>query len=328
MDCAPPPHPSLPPVKRQKTETNAFISFGETMIRFQPIDKEPVSSVSRFMPQSFLRSLGGDELNVSVALALLGTKTRWVSVLPKGPMGDIVTDNCEHYGIEFAGTRVEGDIGTFTVLPEAKTVHYQRRHSAFALHDPKALMWPGLLNGDLGKPWLHATGITPLISMAARQSWDAHLTHACSEGIPISLDLNHRKQLGTLSELWAMVDVHVANLELIILSIDQLVGLAALLSLTVSIGFDSGDAACLTAMAALHRLWRCKRVALCRKVRDASGKQRRWSLLSAAKTDASGTTHFLDLSTSDTPVLRPHAPAPGSHHAPVPISSQTHLAPP
>ena len=53
----------------------------------------------------------------------------------------------------------------------------ERRHSVFALHDPAALRWPALLDAG-GQPWLHVTGITPLISAAARQSWDAALRQA------------------------------------------------------------------------------------------------------------------------------------------------------
>ena len=56
--------------------------------------------------------------------------------------------------------RIEGELGIFTVLPEAKAVHYQRRHSAFALHDPASLDWSKLL-AAAGRPWLHITGITP-----------------------------------------------------------------------------------------------------------------------------------------------------------------------
>jgi len=117
-----------------------FVTMGETMIRFQPMDTgRPPDTPTRHLPQPFLRSLGGDELNVAVALSLLGVTTRWISVLPLGPMGDVVAESCKHHGVEFAGARVEGEIGTFTVLPEEKMVHYQRRQSAFALHDPNAL---------------------------------------------------------------------------------------------------------------------------------------------------------------------------------------------
>lgn len=190
-------------VRHENRTSPTFITMGEAMIRFLPVDKGPVTAVSRHMPQQFLRSIGGDELNVAVALAFLGVKSRWVSVLPEGPMGDVVTDSCTHHGVEFAGTRVDGDIGTFTVLPEAKTVHYQRRQSVFALHDPDKLNWSAYLH-DGGKPWLHITGITPLISASSRQSWDAAQAAAAKANIPVSLDLNHRKQARVVASCaWA-----------------------------------------------------------------------------------------------------------------------------
>ena len=46
--------------------------------------------------------------------------------------------------------------------------------------------------------------------------------------MPATLDLNHRKQLGTLAELWECVKPHLGRLSVIVLSVDQLVGLAEL----------------------------------------------------------------------------------------------------
>jgi hypothetical protein len=33
------------------------------------------------------------------------------------------------------------EVGTFTVIPELSTVHFQRAHSAFALQDPAIFDW-------------------------------------------------------------------------------------------------------------------------------------------------------------------------------------------
>jgi sugar/nucleoside kinase (ribokinase family) len=176
-----------------------FLTMGESMLRLQPIDSGPVTSPTRHFPQPFLRSIGGDELNVAVALSLVGVPSRWISVLPTGPLGDVIIDSCVHHSVECVGPRVEGDLGLYWVLPEEKRVHYQRRNAAFARHDPSILEWTALL--DAPSPWLHLTGITPLISDAARRSWVAALTHAASQGIPISVDLNHRPQLGSLAEV-------------------------------------------------------------------------------------------------------------------------------
>ena len=226
------------PAKKAKTAASngtagILLTFGESMIRFAPLDESPPATATRAEPQPFLRSVGGDELNVAVALSKLGERTRWISVVPQGPMGDVVVESGTANGVTVAGPRpATGDVGTFTVLPEAKTVHYQRRNGAFALHDPATLDWPTLLGGlDGARPWLHMTGITPMVSPAARQSWDAAIL-AAAAGVPMSLDLNHRKQLGTLAELWAIVEPHASKFEVIILSLEQLSGLCAHLNQT------------------------------------------------------------------------------------------------
>ena len=257
-----------------------LLTMGEAMLRLAPMET-PASQTggeSRHLPQPFLRSIGGDELNVAVAMSLLGVKARWISVVPNGPMGDVLTDSCAHHGVEFAGQRVDGDVGFFTVLPEKKMVHYQRRNAVFAQHDPGSLDWPSLLSSPTAGAWVHLTGITPLISAQARHSWENALAHATASHLRVSLDLNHRKQLGTLEELWAAVRPHVGSLELLILSVEQLQGLAA-----IELG-EEGEAAgapatgdgyggdtvddyasdtpYLELMRRLHRLWGCRRLAL------------------------------------------------------------------
>jgi len=288
--------------KRPRIDGKSFITFGEAMIRFAPIDDAPPDNVTRHMPQPFLRSVGGDELNVSVALSLLGVQTRWVSVIPTGPMGDILAESCTAHGVEFQGARVEGDIGTFTVLPEQRTVHYQRQNSVFAVQAPDALEWNKLLPADCGAaPWLHVTGISPLVSPWARRSWDAAIGCAKQRGVPVSLDLNHRKQLGSLEELWAMVAPHCPFLEVLVLSVDQLQGLAGLPQLNAALKESPKTRTFFDVMRTLRAMCKCKRLVVCRKTRDASGLQRRWSLLVEEACAAGGVVS--ELSTNSTPVL-------------------------
>ncbi|CAE7302995.1 kdgK, partial [Symbiodinium pilosum] len=214
-----------PPMNWGANNNKRVVTFGEAMLRFQPMD-ETTSTQAPHTPQTFLRSIGGDELNVAVALSLLGTPAAWISVIPTGPMGDVIASGCEANKVEFRGSRTEGDIGIFTILPAQKTVHYQRRHSVFAQHAPQSLDWDALLSDA---SWLHLTGITPLVSTAARQSWSNALRAAEKRRVPISLDLNHRAQLGTLRELWDIVSPFCHLLEVLILSVDQLCGLAEIL---------------------------------------------------------------------------------------------------
>ena len=269
----------------QKSERTAtFLAFGESMIRYMPLDEpDQHSQTSRHLPQPFLRSLGGDELNVTVALSLIGFPSKWISVVPTGPMGDILLDGCMHHGVEPAVVRVDGDVGTYTMIPERKTVVYQRRHSVFALQDPEALDWPSLLGGGAAaadRPWLHLTGITPLVSPNAAKSWERAVVTAAGSIIPISLDLNHRPQLGTFDQLWAIVKPHAPTFEVMILSLGQLNDIGQLTHpewqpLTPA----EADELLLERMLAVCLEHGFKRIALCRKVRDAAGVQKRWSLL-------------------------------------------------
>lgn len=113
------------------------------------------------------------------------------------------------------------------VIPERKTVHYQRRNSAFAQHDPSAFDWRTILapKND-AQAWLHMTGITPMIGEAPRLSWTLALKSAREMGVPVSMDFNHRPQLGSLSNLWSLMLPQLPYLEVLILSVGNLVDLA------------------------------------------------------------------------------------------------------
>ena len=91
----------------QQGTVGALLTMGEAMIRFAPIDINGLPpDATRHEPHPFLRSIGGDELNVAVALQLLGVQSRWISVLPEGPLGEVITASCMYHGVEFAGALI------------------------------------------------------------------------------------------------------------------------------------------------------------------------------------------------------------------------------
>lgn len=137
--------------------------------------------------------------------------------------------------------QIKQDVGTFTVVPELKTVHYQRGNSAFAQHSPSAFDWESIL-AECGeaKVWLHMTGITPMIAEAPRLSWTLALQAAHTMGVPVSMDFNHRPQLGTLSTLWAIMLPQLPHLEILILSVGNLVDLAKMYDAFPSPSFRDG----------------------------------------------------------------------------------------
>ena len=63
--------------------------------------------------------------------------------MPEGPLGDLVCESGVLAGVDCTDViRVpNASVGIFTVLPELKTVHYQRKEAAFATLDPSAYDW-------------------------------------------------------------------------------------------------------------------------------------------------------------------------------------------
>lgn len=269
-----------------------LVAFGEAMIRYAPADPNRQEG-ERHKPTLFLRSVGGDELNVCVALSQLGRQARWCSVLPEGPMGQVVSSSATDSGVDTSMILLtpDADVGTFTVLPEQRTVHYQRRRSAFSLHDPGRLDWSKSFSGQ---EWLHMTGITPMIASSPRESWHNALRQAREKGVPCSMDLNHRPQLGSLSELMECVEPHLRSLEVFVVATSSLHQLAQLNGIEhENEGNHQSD---VKLMQSVAKQLGIQRLVCCFKSRgtDAArpGVQRRWSVLCTVAGDVFSTENM------------------------------------
>ena len=60
--------------------SGVFVGFGEAMMRFAPQEGAKPDPSNPYA-EAYIRSIGGDELNVCVDLAKLGTPSRWVFFL-------------------------------------------------------------------------------------------------------------------------------------------------------------------------------------------------------------------------------------------------------
>eukprot|EP00912_Choanoflagellata_sp_UC4_P002405 UC4_evm3s1514 len=255
----------------------------------------------------FIRSVGGDEMNVAVALAKFNSESVtscWISVLPEGPMGDVVADCATRKGLDIRYVKrvPNSDVGTFTVLPEHRTVHYQRRNAAFACHDPKIFDWDMIMKteSEKGQVYMHMTGITPLISNSSLLSWKNAMEAAHRHDAAIFVDFNHRKQLGTLGQLWSYILPEIKKLEMLILSVGSLKELAELHGMgNIVPGVDATleTKKWLDLIAEFRKKWCIRRLSVCFKSRDKFGLQKRWSVMS---------TENGIYSTIDTPIF--HVP--------------------
>ena len=298
------------------TQFEAF-GWGEAMLRYAPTTASPFDGETKPSSASlWLRTVGGDELNVMVALARLGRSCGWSSVLPESRTGKVPVMCAEDAGVD--ASRVVAApgalMGCFHVLPDERRVHYERAGSAFAKADEAALL---ACVGGATCAWRHATGITPLLSAAARAAWLKDLEGLA--GTKVFLDLNWRPALGTLEDLWhaavakALGDEACA-VDTLVVSLTQLRLVAKLVGVAdvpeaMSVfeqrdghsALGRGGAAAGAVVPETDACWptlladaratlaatyagaKALKLACCFKTRDAAtGLQKRWSVLASA----------------------------------------------
>lgn len=210
--------------------------FGEAMLRYVP---DPHGGEDSPFAAKWLRSVGGAELNITVALSRLGWggRSRWVSVVPQGVLGDDFLHILGKAYPDEKGSgnldlvrREAGDVGIYHVWPAQHKIWFQRHRSVFGLMNPSwfsRAFWRQVLSDGASSSMpqvLHVTGITPLISVNTRAAWDHALEEAWAikedsilgRKLVVTMDLNHRPALGSWKDLWQMAEPHLQTLDLVV----------------------------------------------------------------------------------------------------------------
>jgi 2-dehydro-3-deoxygluconokinase len=110
----------------------------------------------RLSPPHFLRleqtqsldvNVGGAELNVAVGVTRFGLKSAWVSKLPKNPLGYLIRDRAQEFGVDCSHI-VWSDKGRaglyfleFGASPRASSVLYDRAGSSISMIQPGEVNW-------------------------------------------------------------------------------------------------------------------------------------------------------------------------------------------
>lgn len=167
-------------------------TFGEIMLRLSPPGRELL-----FQSPRLEASFGGGEANVAVSLALLGHRSRWLSVVPGGPIGEAALRELRRYGVETSFVARGGRrLGIYFFEPGANErpsqVIYDREGSAMAEAGPDDIDWESALEG---MEWLHVTGITPALSARAADLTLTAIEEARARKMTVSVDLNYRAKL-------------------------------------------------------------------------------------------------------------------------------------
>ncbi len=193
------------------------VTFGEIMLRLAP------PGYARFVQaETFGATYGGGEANVAVSLAGLGVNAAFVTKLPSNEIGQAAVNSLRRFGVDTSSiTRGGARTGIYFLEKGASQrpskVIYDRAGSAIAECKEGDFDWESILRGT---SWFHFTGITPALSENAFRACLAACKAAKAANIPVSIDLNYRKNLWTreeagkkISQLTPYIDLCIANEE-------------------------------------------------------------------------------------------------------------------
>ena len=176
-----------------------------------------------FQSDLFEATFGGGEANVAASLARFGLRSRYVTALPAGPLGEGAVTELRSQGVDTDHiVRRTGRLGIYFLetgaAQRASTVVYDRDGSAIALAEADEFDWDSIFEGA---SWFHISGITPALSESAASTTEASLRAARSAGVMTSIDLNFRAKLWKYGQaapevmrgLMEHVDVAIGNEE-------------------------------------------------------------------------------------------------------------------
>lgn len=190
------------------------IAFGEALLRLQPEGDRRIEE-----SPSFTAYPGGAELNTCYALANLGLRAAWFSVLPEGPLGRRILRHLRGAGVDVSLVKTRpGRLGTYWVEygrePRSIEVLYDRKDSTICGVRAEDVPWDALREARV----FFVSGITPAVSSASRTLAIEMARAAHAAGVMVATDLNYRARLWSpeqaapvLEELARVADVLIAT---------------------------------------------------------------------------------------------------------------------
>ncbi len=164
----------------------------------------PAQDVRLADADTFVRSVGGAELNVALTLGRLGVDVAWISRLGDDGFGEHVAELAAQHGVDAGAVAVDPQrpTGLYVKAPgtaadgtRRSRMHYYRSGSAASAMSPQFLDDPAVVQVLAGAGTVHVSGITPGLSSSAAR-FCAELAHRVrAAGTTLSVDLNHRPVL-------------------------------------------------------------------------------------------------------------------------------------
>lgn len=176
-----------------------LLTFGQILLRLSPPDNERL-----VRGDTFIKQVGGAELNVAVGASLLGLETGVISKLPSHDLGQYMKNKIRSYGISddyfLYDDSPNARVGIYYyengAYPRKPKVIYDREHSSFFSILEKE-MDSGMYSNTR---CFHTTGITMALSDKARETTVSMIKRFKEQGALISFDVNFRGNLWTGEE--------------------------------------------------------------------------------------------------------------------------------
>ncbi|NLK98820.1 MAG: sugar kinase [Epulopiscium sp.] len=173
-----------------------LITFGESMVLFNPGSKGPLRYVN-----DFKKTIAGAESNVAIGLARLGHSVGWFSKLGDDEFGRYIKATIRGEGVDVSRVRIDSQNNTGLIFKERfahvnPNVYYYRKNSAAANITPEDLDEEYIKNAKI----LHLTGITPALSQSARETVFKAIQVAKDNDVLVSFDPNIRLKLWSVQE--------------------------------------------------------------------------------------------------------------------------------
>src|SRR5699024_7714855 len=142
-------------------------------------------------------NFGGGEVNVAEALCHYGCQAKFISKIPRNPIGQMAINRMRKYGINTSAIVREGNrLGVYFLEPGASMrpsqVLYDRETSAMAEATVEDFNFDDIFKGT---DWFHTTRITPALGENAACITEAAFKKATENGLTTSFDINYRQKL-------------------------------------------------------------------------------------------------------------------------------------
>lgn len=183
----------------KEKRTFDLLTLGQLLLRLSPPDNDRL-----VRGDTFIKQVGGAELNVAVGVALLGLHTGIISKLPSHDMGSFMKSKIRSYG-------VSDDFFLYDSSPSARVGIYYYENGAYprkpkVIYDRSNSSFYSLNIDEIPQEaysasrCFHTTGITLALSQNLRDTTVEMMKRFKEAGTLVSFDVNFRGNLWTGEE--------------------------------------------------------------------------------------------------------------------------------